>query len=101
MDDIDLDLEVASTDLTAVPARSAPQSVDAASGLGDVTQASNSSDVSSRKAGAFTSFRVLFVDDEGSNRRIGLRTLQQLGVPKPNITLLNDGTLSLPLYLRC
>ncbi len=43
--------------------------------------------------------RVLFVDDEGSNRRIGLRTLQQLGVPKPNITLLNDGTLLLCLSL--
>lgn len=35
--------------------------------------------------------RVAFVDDEASNRRIGLRTLQQLGVAKENVVLLNDG----------
>ena len=39
------------------------------------------------------SLRVVFVDDETANCRLGLRMLTRLGVQAANITVLRDGTL--------
>lgn len=36
--------------------------------------------------------RVLFVDDDAPNRRVGGMVLRQLGVAMANVTMLNDGT---------
>ena len=53
----------------------------------------------------YASKRVVFVDDEAANGRLGLRYLLKLGVARDNITLLTNGgckplLLFLPLWRR-
>ena len=40
---------------------------------------------------ALADLRVVFVDDEGANCRLGLRLLAKLGIPAANVTVLHDG----------
>ena len=35
--------------------------------------------------------KIVFVDDEAANRRLGQRMLAKLGVPPSNVTVLSDG----------
>ncbi len=39
----------------------------------------------------WTEFRVLFVDDDAANRRIGQRLLNKIGIPNQNISMAVDG----------
>ena len=50
-------------------------------------------DVSSR--------RVVFVDDEPANCRLGLRMLSKLGIPRENITVLANGAWRRAASSRC
>ena len=43
-----------------------------------------------------TSMRVVFVDDEAANCRLGLRMLPRLGLQRDNITFLTNGALPTP-----
>ena len=39
----------------------------------------------------FKEMRVVFVDDEAANCRLGVRMLGRIGVPDANVTVLRDG----------
>ncbi len=43
-----------------------------------------------------SSLRVVFVDDEGANCRLGLRLLQRLGVARENVVFLANGEAMTP-----
>lgn len=49
---------------------------------------------SSEQAPRLASLRVVFVDDEAANCRLGLRMLTRAGVDKDNIVFLSNGPCS-------
>ena len=55
---------------------------------------------SSEQASRLASLRVVFVDDEAANCRLGLRMLTRTGVDKDNIVFLSNGPCS-DLHLPC
>ena len=50
---------------------------------------------------AISQFRVVFVDDEAANCRLGVRLLGRLGIPAENVTVLTDGTSAAVVSGRC
>ena len=48
-----------------------------------------------------SSRRVVFVDDEPANCRLGLRMLSKLGIPRENITVLANGAWRRAASARC